>query len=117
MVNKNKLKIMKISKFKNFIKMNEAEQSEFRKLITSIIENDFDTFKSYIDGGSLDDNMGVLKWLCEYSRIEMLDFLKDSGYSFSDKKWDDAEQWVKHSVRITDKDRDIILDYIKNKRF
>jgi hypothetical protein len=70
-------------------------------------------------GASLKDSKGrnmIIKWAAEYSRLDILDWLKQEGYSkkFDKSDWEEAITWISHSRKINDEIKNQVLNYLRN---
>jgi hypothetical protein len=70
-------------------------------------------------GASLKDSKGrnmIIKWAAEYSRLDIIDWLKHEGYSkkFEKSDWEEAVTWISHSRKINDEIKSKVLAYLKN---
>lgn len=70
-------------------------------------------------GASLKDSKGrnmIIKWAAEYSRLDIIDWLKHEGYTkkFDKSDWEEAVTWISHSRKINDEIKSKVLDYLKN---
>lgn len=70
-------------------------------------------------GGKLTDDRGrnmIIKWSAEYARLDILNFLKEEGYSkdFKSSDWKEAIIWISHSRKINDEKKDVVIRYLEN---
>ena len=95
---------------------------------TDMGESYFDAFKLLLKyGGKVINETGrnsLLKWACEYNRIDILEHAKEKGYfdnltpiycSQSKQKisqYEEAIRWMGHARRIDDESRKQMIDYL-----
>lgn len=113
---------------------NFSESMPFRRVCKGSWKSKDDMGESYIEafklilkyGGQIiknDRNM-LLKWACDYSRIELLEYAKENGYFKNLKpvfdsqsktymsQYEEGIKWVSHSRRMTDESKKIITDFL-----
>jgi len=70
-------------------------------------------------GAKLSDERGnnmIIRWGAEYGRLDILDWLKEEGYSekFTVKEWEEAITWISHSRKINEENKSEVLSYLEN---
>jgi hypothetical protein len=67
----------------------------------------------------------VLKWACEYNRMEILEYLKENNYldnlspvrcsqtQRNISQYEDAVRWMSHARRMSDDDKDKMIKYLE----
>jgi hypothetical protein len=95
---------------------NYGNSMPFRKILSKKGESNLEAFKLVLKyGGTIRDGRGgniILKWSSQYSKYNILDYLRDNGYfaKFLEKDWLDSISWILTSTR--DSETDTKLEYL-----
>jgi len=58
----------------------------------------------------------ILKWAAEYNRMNILEYLfNDYGYKPTKDGLNAALNWMAHSRKMTDEDKEVMVKYLKDK--
>jgi len=104
-----------------------AQSLPFRKIAKGSWKSRTDTGIGFLEpfklllkyGASIKDERDrdmILKWAAEYNRMNILEYLfNDYGYKPTKDGLNAALNWMAHSRKMTDEDKEVMVKYLKDK--
>jgi len=106
--------------FNNFLPWRKVTKGTWRS-VSDIGESYYDAFLLLLKyGAKVQDDRGrnmIVKWAAEYGRMDILNYLDESGLSgkFQEKDWNEAILWIAHSQKLPSDKKDEVNNYLKSK--
>lgn len=106
--------------FNNFLPWRKITKGTWRS-VSDIGESYYDAFLLLLKyGAKVQDDRGrnmIVKWAAEYGRMDILNYLDESGLSkkFQEKDWKESILWIAHSQKLPSEKKDEVNNYLKSK--
>jgi hypothetical protein len=106
--------------FNNFLPWRKITKGTWRS-VSDIGESYYDAFLLLLKyGAKVQDDRGrnmIVKWAAEYGRMDILNYLDESGLSkkFQEKDWRESILWIAHSQKLPSEKKDEVNNYLKSK--
>lgn len=106
--------------FNNFLPWRKVTKGTWRS-VSDIGESYYDAFLLLLKyGAKTQDDRGrnmIVKWAAEYGRMDILNYLDESGISknFQEKDYKEAILWIAHSQKLPAEKKAEVTEYLKSK--
>ncbi len=106
--------------FNNFLPWRKVTKGSWRS-VSDIGESYYEAFLLLLKyGAKTQDDRGrnmIVKWAAEYGRMDILNYLDESGISknFQEKDYKEAILWIAHSQKLPPEKKAEVTEYLKSK--